>query len=152
MDLVSAAQAAHWFDRPRFYAQASKILKPQGVIAVWCYGLCCIEPDIDAAIQEFYTGEIAAYWPPERALIDDGYQSMDFPFRTITPPTLQMRQEWTLDQFLAYLRTWSAVQKYIGHKARDPIPALGMRLEKLWGKAASSREVRWPLHIHAGCI
>ncbi|MDE2346121.1 MAG: class I SAM-dependent methyltransferase, partial [Gammaproteobacteria bacterium] len=144
MDLVTAAQAAHWFELPRFYDQARSVLKPQGVIAIWCYGLCCIDPAIDAVVQEFYSGEIAAYWPPERALIDDGYRSLDFPFQAIPPPPLQMRHAWTLSQFLAYLRTWSAVQKFMDHKARDPVPALRTRLEKLWGKVDASRDVIWP--------
>ena len=33
-DLVTAAQAAHWFDRPRFYAEADRALGPAGVIAI----------------------------------------------------------------------------------------------------------------------
>lgn len=32
--LVAAAQAAHWFDRPRFYAEAQRALGPAGVIAI----------------------------------------------------------------------------------------------------------------------
>ena len=32
--LVAAAQAAHWFDRPRFYAEAERVLGPGGVLAI----------------------------------------------------------------------------------------------------------------------
>jgi SAM-dependent methyltransferase len=31
--LITAAQAAHWFDRPRFYAEAERALRPAGVVA-----------------------------------------------------------------------------------------------------------------------
>ena len=32
--LVVAAQAAHWFDRPRFYAECLRILEPRGFLAL----------------------------------------------------------------------------------------------------------------------
>ena len=34
-DLVTVAQSLHWFDRPGFYAEARRVLKPEGVIGVW---------------------------------------------------------------------------------------------------------------------
>lgn len=32
--LLMAAQAAHWFDRPRFYAEAARVLAPGGVMLI----------------------------------------------------------------------------------------------------------------------
>jgi SAM-dependent methyltransferase len=32
--LITAAQAAHWFNRPRFYVEAHRLLRPAGVIAI----------------------------------------------------------------------------------------------------------------------
>jgi ubiquinone/menaquinone biosynthesis C-methylase UbiE len=34
VDLVSVAQAAHWFELPRFFAEARRVLKPGGVLAL----------------------------------------------------------------------------------------------------------------------
>jgi len=150
VDLVTAAQAAHWFDRPKFYAQVKKILKPDGALAVWCYGLCSIEADIDSCVQAFYDGETGSYWPPERKLIDAGYGTIEFPFTEVTLPRLQMQQRWSLNQFLAYLRTWSAVQRFMNKTGRDPVNELVPALETLWGHAGSARTVTWPLHIRAG--
>jgi len=39
VDLICVAQALHWFDLPRFYAEARRVLKPDGVLAVWTYGV-----------------------------------------------------------------------------------------------------------------
>jgi SAM-dependent methyltransferase len=150
VDLVTVAQALHWFDRPNFYRQVRKVLRPAGAIAVWCYGLCSIEPVIDARVRAFYDGETAPYWPPERVLIDQAYATIDFPFAEIMPPALRMQQHWTLEQFTAYLRTWSAVQKFIGENGRDPVSVLKKEIEKLWGSADTVRAVSWPLHIRAG--
>ena len=150
VDLVTVAQALHWFDRPKFYAEVKKVLKPHGVIAVLCYGLCCVGPAIDAAVQEFYAGETGPYWPPERRLIDEGYRSIEFPFVEIAPPPLDMEQHWTLNQFLAYLRTWSAVQRFITYHGRDPVTNLADKLQPLWGDSRTRRSIRWPLHIRTG--
>ncbi|MGA9854090.1 MAG: class I SAM-dependent methyltransferase [Gammaproteobacteria bacterium] len=152
VDLVTVAQAVHWFDRPKFYTQVKKVLRPGGVLAVWCYSLCSIEPAIDTCVNAFYCGETDAYWPPERALIDDGYRSIEFPFEEISPPAFRMQQRWTLEQFLAYLRTWSAVQKFISKNGRDPVTALNTPLEKLWGGSGAVKIVSWPLHIRAGRV
>ncbi|MGH8402086.1 MAG: class I SAM-dependent methyltransferase [Gammaproteobacteria bacterium] len=150
VDLVTVAQAVHWFDRPVFYEQVNQVLKPGGAIAVWCYGLCSITPEIDAAVQAFYAGETGDYWPPERVLIDAGYRTIEFPFNEIATPAFSMTQHWDLPQFLAYLDTWSAVQRFIKRNGRDPVEAFGEALEKIWGSSTEKRRVIWPLHIRAG--
>ena len=37
-DLVTVAQALHWFDLPPFYAEVRRVLRPGGIVAAWCYG------------------------------------------------------------------------------------------------------------------
>lgn len=150
VDLVTVAQAVHWFGRPAFYKQVNQVLKPGGAIAVWCYGLCSITPEIDAAVQAFYTGETGAYWPSERVLIDEGYQTIEFPFKEIAVPAFSMIQHWDLPQFLAYLDTWSAVQRFVKQNGWDPVKAFGESLERLWKSSMEKRQVIWPLHIRAG--
>ena len=150
VDLVTVAQAVHWFDRPKFYAQVRKTLKPDGAIAVWCYGLCSITPDIDTVVQDFYAGETGPYWPPERTLIDEAYRTIEFPFDEIAAPTFSMTQDWDLSQFSAYLDTWSAVQHFIKQNGRDPVRDFEKILRKVWGSSTQQRQVVWPLHIRAG--
>lgn len=152
VDLVTVAQALHWFDRPEFYAKVEHVLKPDGAIAVWCYGVCSITPALDAAVRDFYDGTVGPYWPPERRLVDDAYRTLEFPFREIAPPLFSMRQQWDLVQFLAYLDTWSAVQRYIRQNGHDPVVKLGDTLRRIWGASDSQRTVSWPLHIRVGRI
>ncbi len=54
IDLVTVAQALHWFDRPRFWAEVRRVLRPGGVIAVWTYVMLQIAP------REFPFEEFAA--------------------------------------------------------------------------------------------
>ena len=90
VDLVTAAQAAHWFDLAAFYSEARRVLRPGGVIALWCYGLCHITPEVDALMAEFYQKTVGPYWPPERHHIDAAYRSLDFPFEEAPFPAVAM--------------------------------------------------------------
>lgn len=149
VDLATVAQAVHWFDRPRFYAAASRALRPGGLIAVWSYGLFTIDPALDAVVNHFYDDVIGPYWPPERRLIDAHYTTLDFPFDEITPPTFVMEHAWTCGQVLAYLRTWSAVQRYRRDAGHDPMMPVAEEIARLWGNA-TRRRVCWPLYLRAG--
>ncbi len=67
-DLVTAAQAAHWFDLAAFYAEVRRVLRPGGVVALWCYGAAtCTHPQVDAALRWFYAERGGRCGPPERA-------------------------------------------------------------------------------------
>jgi SAM-dependent methyltransferase len=150
VDLVTVAQAAHWFDLPRFYAEAAHVLKPGGVIALWGYGRMVLPGEMDALFQRFYAETVGPYWPPERALIDDAYRSLDFPFTEIQPPAFYIEVEWTLPRLMAYLSTWSAVDRYQNARGHDPLPALMTELEPMWGDPGKARCLQWPLFLRVG--
>ena len=151
VDLVTIAQALHWFDLARFYAEARRVLKPGGVIAAWSYGMIRVEgAEVDAAIQYFYRHTIGPYWPPERRHVENGYRDLDFPFQLIDPPPLSMRVHWTLDQLLGYLRSWSASARYLSATGKDPVLNLAAALLPAWGDPEHRRQIAWPLSIRAG--
>jgi SAM-dependent methyltransferase len=152
VELATVAQALHWFDRPAFYSEVRRVLSPGGLLAVWCYELMEIEPEIDALILELYRGELASYWPPERALVEDGYHSIDFPFEEVPAPTLSMQASWTLGEVAGYMRTWSAVLRFTAARGYDPVTPLQERLLSPWGDASLRRTVRWPLSIRVGRV
>jgi SAM-dependent methyltransferase len=152
VDLVTVAQAAHWFDLPHFYAEAARVLKPGGAIALWGYGRMLLPGEMDALFQRFYTETVGPYWPPERALIDDAYRSLDFPFTEIQSPAFAIEVEWTLPRLLDYLSTWSAVKRYQAARGRDPLPALLAELHSLWGDPEAARALQWPLFLRAGRV
>lgn len=150
IDLVTVAQAAHWFDLPRFYAEARRMLKPGGVLALWGYGRLCLPDAMDEILQHFYGETICPYWPPERKLIDDGYRSLDFPFAEIAAPEFFIEVEWSLPRLLDYLSTWSAVKRYRTDRGSDPLPALMAELRPLWGDPDTALRLKWPLFLRAG--
>jgi SAM-dependent methyltransferase len=150
VDLVSVAQAAHWFDLPRFYAEATRALKPGGVLALWGYGRMELPGELDAPFLRFYAETVGPYWPPERALIDDRYRNLDFPFAEIAAPEFSIDVEWSLDRLLDYVSTWSAVRRYQADRGGDPLTALRAQLVAAWGDPAAPRRLQWPLFLRAG--
>lgn len=150
VDLVTVAQALHWFDLDAFYAEVKRVLKPSGVLAVWSYNLLEIAPEIDAKINSFYSETVGPYWPPERILIEDGYRSIAFPFRELTPPPVQMEARWNLFDLLGYLRTWSATKRFIEARGFDPVTNLSNDLLSDWGAPEEEKLVRWPLSLRVG--
>lgn len=149
-DLVTVAQAYHWFDHQRFHAEVDRILAPGGVLAAWCYGVLRVDPDIEAALAGFYDGTVGAYWPSERIHVERGYRHFEIPIAEVEAPPLNIVAEFTLAQLLGYVRTWSAVGRYIVANGHDPVPEFGDRLTALWGDPARRRTVVWPISVRAG--
>ena len=152
VDLMVAAQAAHWFDVGRFYAEARRISAPNGVIALISYGVTTVSPEIDAVIRHFHTRVLEHYWPPERRHVDAGYTTLPFPFEPLDPPALEMSCVWTLADMLAYVDTWSAVRALETAEGRARTEAFRRELTDVWLEPDTPRTVRWPLAIKAGRV
>jgi len=150
-DLISVAQALHWFDIDRFFAEARRVLVKQGVLAIWTYGPLVVEgAPVDALLQDYYHRVVGPWWPPERALVDSGYAGIELPFKTLAAPAFGMSMPWTLNELLGYARTWSATPRHNEATGRDPVATLGLRLAEHWGPAERRRRVSWPLTVRAG--
>lgn len=150
--LITVAQALHWFDFEQFYAEAKRVLKSNGVLAAWAYGINEVEGDaaVNQIVQHFYENVVGPYWPPERALVEAGYRTISFPFAEITPPVFRMEANWTLEQLLGYFSTWSATNRRIKATGRNPLEPLSVELARIWGDANSTRLVAWPLALRVG--
>ncbi|MBR0346107.1 MAG: class I SAM-dependent methyltransferase [Rudaea sp.] len=151
--LVTIAQALHWFDHAAFYAEVRRVLKPGGVIAAWSYAACRVDAAVDKVIDHLYGDALTGpYWPAERAYVDAGYRTIPFPFEKIAAPEFPMVMRWNLDQLLAYLRSWSATQRYIKANGADPVAIVEADLRAAWGDSARMREVVWQFHLLAGKV
>ena len=151
VDLVTVAQALHWFDHHAFFAEARRVLAPGGAIAVWSYmNPWLTDPVLDAMLQRFTEETIGPWWPPERAIVLDGYRTIDFPFAEVAPPPFTLVQAWTLAELAGYLRTWSGTARYVAHHGHDPVDDLEAELGARWGDPVSRRLVRWPIALRVG--
>ncbi len=150
VDLAIAAQALHWFDLDMFYPEMNRILKKNGIFAAWTYNLLRVNDKIDLLIDRLYWDTMKDYWPPERKHVDDGYKELPFPFEVYAPPLFQMEAEWSLEQLTGYLRSWSAVLKFISDNGVDPIIDFEEELKGIWGKEHSAHVIKWPLTLKIG--
>jgi SAM-dependent methyltransferase len=150
-DLVTVAQALHWFELAPFYAEVERVLRPCGVFAAWTYGVLHVAGErVDRLIQEFYWDTLKTDWPAERQLVESGYRTLPFVFAELTPPTFEMREDWSLAQVIGYIRSWSATARYFERHKVDPAAALAERLACVWGNPDESRRITWPLSLRVG--
>lgn len=152
VDLVTVAQALHWFAHDGFFSEVRRVAVPGAVVAAWSYASCHAGPDVEMILREFEEGTVGPYWNPERKWVVERYQTIPFPFVEIPAPSFELRVEWTLRQLGAYLQSWSAVAKFQRERGTDPVAPLLERLADHWGPPEQSRDVTWPLNIRVGRV
>lgn len=151
VDAVTIAQALHWLDRDRFWAEVGRVARPDAVVAAFSYGMQSTGSSrLDALLREYHDRIVGPWWPPERRLVGAGHLGLSFPFAPVAPPPFEMVTEWTAEDELGYLRSWSATQRALDATGEDPIAAVRDRLVAAWGKGP--RRVAWPLTVLAGRV
>ena len=149
-DAVCVAQALHWFDLPRFFAELQRVTKPDALFIAWGYSWFTVSPDFDAACQRLIFDMIAPYWAPQNQLLWQGYRDIQLPFAPLEPPALSIEVSWNLYQLQAYVHTWSAVRHCMARQGEDFFTNAFVALAHWWGEPTASRLVTMPLHIIAG--
>jgi ubiquinone/menaquinone biosynthesis C-methylase UbiE len=150
VDLIIVAQALHWFDFDRFYAEVQRVLKPNSILAASCYNMLQVSPEIDRIHNKYYFDIVGLFWPPERKFIEDNYRSIPFPFEEIKTPPFCMETMWDLEDLLGYFGTWSATQRFIEAKGFNPLGLIQADLENAWGSPMVKQRVQWPLAVRVG--
>lgn len=151
-DLVTVAQALHWFNHDRFYAEVCRVCVPRGLLAVWTYAFHSVGPEIDPVLEKLQAEFIRPYWPAERAFVDNGYRDIPFPFPELPAPAFEMTAQWDLPHLVGYMNTWSAVRQYEKKHASNPVGLLATELEHVWGHPEMVRTVRWRFHLRVGRV
>ena len=153
IDLITAAQAAHWFDFTRFIPEVRRILKPRGVIAVWGYSFHS-SPDeaLNAVMREFGEVILRDYWPPQNRTLWNGYADLSFPFETIAHPYFALSVEWNLEELCGYYSSWSATQKFIAANHYHPLRDIFARLQAAWGPREHKRSLHFDIAMKAGRV
>jgi len=144
LDLITVAQALHWFANDAFYQEVKRLIKPNGVFAAIGYGMANITPDVDNIVAKIY-GETKPYWAPEREHCDTMYRELYFPFEKITTPSFQLIKQWNLSELLGYLNTWSGLNTYIKAGNDNPTERYFDELLSAWGNPQEQKQITWPL-------
>lgn len=149
LDLITVAQAIHWFNQKAFQVEVERVLKQDGILAVWSYKLLSISPQIDEVVNHLYGPVLDHHWPTERRIIEDGYADIEFPYEKISVPGFSMTATWNLAGLIGYLNTWSAVKRYIQERNTNPVELVFDDLLAAWGNAETKYQVTWPMTILA---
>ena len=151
-DLVSVAQALHWFDFERFWDEVDRVLKPNGVFAAWGYDWTKIDFDVDFQIEENLFNLLTDYWNPKAKILWGGYkpEKVSFPYELIETPNFTIDLDWNLDQLFQYFLSWSATQAYIRDKGIDLIDHAKEQVRKVWGHPNETKLIQWPIHMLVG--
>lgn len=150
--LVSVAQALHWFDITAFMKEVRRVLTPDGIFAAWCYSLCRLDDPLDGIVDRFYHVTLGGHWPTERRLVDDGYRTIPLPLDEMSAPQFQMVEDWRYEDFIAYVRTWSGLNRLIEARGDAEVVAFEEELRAAWGPPLRRRQIRWPVHARIGTI
>lgn len=150
-DLIVVAQAIHWFDFDRFYAEVRRTAKDNALLCVIGYGKLEISKQIDKVISDFYNNVIGEYWDEERKYIEENYKTIPFPFEEMETPKFVNTQYWTLEHLIGYLNTWSAVKHFIKQNNYNPVDKLKKNIEQIWN-AGQTRSVHFPVLVRMGRV
>lgn len=146
-DLITVAQAIHWFNFKAFYKEVERVLKPGGIIAVIGYSLFKSNPETDEVILKFYRDIVGPFWDEERSYLDKKYRSIPFPFIEIESPGFEQEYEWTFNHLLGYLKTWSAVKHYEKANGENPVDLIEEELKATFG---AENKVVFPILFRLG--
>lgn len=153
INLVTIAQALHWFKLDSFYKEVQRVATDNAYLAAWCYSLCHVNKNIDAIVAHFYNNILgASYWPNERRYVDEEYKTIPFPFDKIPCPRVTIVKKINLFDFLGYLNSWSAVKEYERKNGKNPLSFILKDLQEAWGKIETKLTIRWPVHLIVGKI
>ncbi|XP_070561244.1 putative methyltransferase DDB_G0268948 [Ptychodera flava] len=160
VDLVTAAQAAHWFNLKTFYSEVDRILKPGGCLALYGYGNADFHQNSNAAelqkvCNEFYS--LKGYWEGRRKYVDDLYADIHLPYSdAIRDHSMAIEMEYTVSGFVGFLSSWSAFHEYKRlHPEEDTLQTVLEKFTRAFGKDAKSADlttmnVSYPIFLLLG--
>ncbi|MDR8390179.1 class I SAM-dependent methyltransferase [Aliifodinibius sp. S!AR15-10] len=150
-DLITVAQAIHWFDFEKFYEEVRRTAKHGALLAVAGYGRVTVDPKLDKLIDPFYDQMFGQYFDKNRTYLEQKYRSIPFPFYEISTPAFSRTLDWTPSDLEGYLNSWSAVQQYIQDHKSNPVDLLLEKVHAVW-QPDEYREVTFPVFLRLGRI
>ncbi|MCA9657381.1 MAG: class I SAM-dependent methyltransferase [Myxococcales bacterium] len=156
VDLITVAAALHWLDHPAFFREVRRVARPGAVLAAWSYAaeLRC-SPAVDAVIERYAMEVLAPYWATQFRHVRTAYRELDFPFPAIDIEDFAIELEWSIDQVLGWLRTFSAANAYRSENGGEATAEIDAELRAAWAvdaDVAAPRAIRLPLYFRVGRV
>lgn len=142
-DLLTCAQALHWFLEDNTFSEFGRVLKRGGIFAAISYANPePTDPQVREAFNHFYfnrlgshlaPGEPGCAWQCDRRLVDTGYSTVQFPrylFETISRSQHRVKRTLDRDGFVHYLKTFSALEN-LKHSGTDPVQEFAEKVKDI---------------------
>jgi SAM-dependent methyltransferase len=150
VDLITVANALHWFEFDKFYTEVNRVLKPGGVLAAWAYGNPSHSDRVDKVITYFHDVVLGDYWLNENRLVEKKYSTVPFPFSELVTPDFKIKRELSRNDLVGLFHTWSAVQRYKDRNGKDPVALIEKDLDTAWDGGPLPKLFTWELVLKAG--
>jgi len=154
-DLVTVAQAYHWFNFDAFAKEVKRVARPGGIIAVWGYAIPqCQDARLNELILHFYTAIVGSYWDAERAYVDAWYRDIPFPYDELPAKEFSITVSWQAADLPGYLNSWSSVQHFIKANGYNPVDEIAAQVNALWPVTAGEAGLpfSFPVFLRLGRI
>ncbi|UKZ76885.1 hypothetical protein TrVFT333_004600 [Trichoderma virens FT-333] len=136
VDLITAANAAHWFDMPRFWLAAARVLKPGGTVALWTSGEVRAHPSmpnaaaIQAALDDHSETYLKAFYVPGNYMVRNRYADLPLPWSIA-----QQIEAFDKESFVR--KEWATGEKFVAGESEVDLDTF----EKIM--ASGSPQTRW---------
>ncbi len=101
-------------------------------------------------MRDYHFNTLKDYWDAERKYVDEEYSNIPFPFRQIDSPPFFITNYWSLPEMEGYLRTWSALQKFMKVNELDPVKELIGKIKEHW--RGEKMKIVFPIHLKVGRV
>src|SRR5262249_14902814 len=149
VDLVAVAAAIHWFDLPRFYEEARRVIRSGGVLAAWTYHVAHVGPPLDRVVWPFYENVVGPHFASGARMVDARYEGLSLPGEPLEPPSFSVSARWNAERFLGFIKTWSGVRSYMAAAKKDPVAEIEGAVREALGGGDAAVDLSWPLYIRA---
>ncbi|XP_018718390.1 putative methyltransferase DDB_G0268948 isoform X1 [Eucalyptus grandis] len=158
VDLITVATAVHWFDLPKFYKLAKRLLrKPGGLLAVWAYNDIVVNPEFDT-VRKRLLEKYSRFWPADAKYIFEGYRNLPFPFESVglgsegEPLQLDIPKELSFEGCLMFFKSSSAFASAKEQGVDLLSEEVIKELESSWGGPNKIRTVTYKAFMLAGTV
>jgi ubiquinone/menaquinone biosynthesis C-methylase UbiE len=144
-DVVISAQTFHWVDRARALAEAYRVLRKGGIVAVWWKHLLATEPLKEIRDQAFL--ELGK--TPVHSGLSGGFK--EFYASQFTQQTLRVlpwRVAMNLDEFLGYERSRCEVRQALGAQVDAYYTLVEQRMHERFGSGNPALSVAFIQYLY----
>ncbi|TBR42504.1 class I SAM-dependent methyltransferase [Marinomonas agarivorans] len=149
-DVICVGQALHCFDLERFWPEAIRLLKPEGLFVCWGYSGLKISDEFDQIIANSVLPSLLPHWPKQNKIIWNRYSKIDFPFEMIQVPDFELSLKWNAYRVFDYMKTWTAWRALPEQEANILLNAAWEKVVEIWPDPNQKRVIHIPFFAKAG--